>query len=168
MRYLRWFGRALRPHWMAVTCMMFCHVLLAVCSVAFVFVSKKLVDVAVAILGGRADSSALSLWAVALASVILVRVLLNALRTFLRNFIKYIFKILVNAKSNTANAIFPTRYTATTITVIEIFSFLNIFIPKSSDVTKKQPVTETLNVMNFIIVPKIRDFKRSIKSFTVG
>lgn len=108
MRYLRWFGRALRPHWMAVTCMMFCHVLLAVCSVAFVFVSKKLVDVAVAILGGRADSSALSLWAVALVSVILVRVLLNALRSYvqtrteiaLKNRLRYnLFNVLLHVRN---------------------------------------------------------------------
>ena len=108
MRYLRWFGRALRPHWMAVTCMMFCHVLLAFCSVAFVFVSKKLVDVAVAILGGRADSSALTLWAVALVSVILVRVLLNALRTYiqtkteiaLKNRLRYnLFNVLLHVRN---------------------------------------------------------------------
>lgn len=108
MRYLRWFGRALRPHWMAVTCMMFCHVLLAVCSVAFVFVSKKLVDVAVAILGGHADSSALSLWAVALVSVILVRVLLNALRSYvqtrteiaLKNRLRYnLFNVLLHVRN---------------------------------------------------------------------
>ena len=88
--------------------MMFCHVLLAFCSVAFVFVSKKLVDVAVAILGGRADSSALSLWAVALVSVILVRVLLNALRTYiqtkteiaLKNRLRYnLFNILLRVRN---------------------------------------------------------------------
>ena len=108
MRYLRWFGRALRPHWIAVTCMMFCHVLLAVCSVAFVFVSKKLVDVAVAILGGHADSSALSLWAVALVSVILLRVLLNALRSYvqtrteiaLKNRLRYnLFNVLLHVRN---------------------------------------------------------------------
>lgn len=84
MRYLRWFGRALRPHWMSVTCMMFCHVLLAACSVAFVYVSKKLVDVAVAILGGHDVTAGLEVWAVALALVILFRVLLNALRSYLQ------------------------------------------------------------------------------------
>lgn len=108
MRYLRWFGRALRPHWMAVTCMMFCHVLLAVCSVAFVFVSKKLVDVAVAILGEHADYSALSLWAVALVAVILVRVLLNALRSYvqtrteiaLKNRLRYnLFNVLLHVRN---------------------------------------------------------------------
>ena len=88
--------------------MMFCHVLLAFCSVAFVFVSKKLVDVAVAILGGHADSSALSLWAVALVSVILVRVLLNALRSYvqtrteiaLKNRLRYnLFNVLLHVRN---------------------------------------------------------------------
>ena len=84
MKYLRWFGRAMRPHWMSVTCMMMCHVLLAVCSVAFVYVSKKLVDVAVAMLAGRPVTVGLEMWAVALAGVILIRVLLNALRSYLQ------------------------------------------------------------------------------------
>ena len=84
MRYLRWFGRALRPHWMSVVCMMMCHVLLAACSVAFVYVSKKLVDVAVAILGGTLESGALTGWAVAMVSVIIIRVLLNATKSYLQ------------------------------------------------------------------------------------
>ena len=74
----------MRPHWMSVTCMMMCHVLLAVCSVAFVYVSKKLVDVAVAMLAGRPVTVGLEMWAVALAGVILIRVLLNALRSYLQ------------------------------------------------------------------------------------
>ena len=64
--------------------MMICHVLLALCSVAFVYVSKKLVDVAVAILGGDAVASALTVWAVSLCSVVVVRILLNALKSFLQ------------------------------------------------------------------------------------
>ena len=78
----------MRPHWASVTCMMMCHVLLAVCSVAFVYVSKKLVDVAVAMLGGRvfevwpgfapADWGLVP-WAAALCLVIVLRVFLNAL-----------------------------------------------------------------------------------------
>ena len=64
--------------------MMMCHVLLAVCSVAFVYVSKKLVDVAVAILGGTLESGALTGWAVAMVSVIVIRVLLNATKSYLQ------------------------------------------------------------------------------------
>ena len=63
---------------------MMCHVLLALCSVAFVYVSKKLVDVAVAILGGRLESDALIPWAVSMVAIIIVRVLLNALRSYLQ------------------------------------------------------------------------------------
>ena len=84
MKYLRWFGRALRPHWMSVLCMMMCHVLLATCSVAFVYVSKKLVDVAVAILDCRMESDALTGWAVAMVVVIVTRVLLNASKSYLQ------------------------------------------------------------------------------------
>ena len=64
--------------------MMMCHVLLAACSVAFVYVSKKLVDVAVAILGGTLESGALTGWAVAMVSVIVIRVLLNATKSYLQ------------------------------------------------------------------------------------
>lgn len=84
MKYIKWIGRAIRPHWLSVACMMMCHVLLAACSVAFVYVSKKLVDVAVAIFSGADSQSSLTVWAVAMGSVILVRVFLNALRSYLQ------------------------------------------------------------------------------------
>ena len=48
MKYLRWLADAIRPYWVAVTVMMICHVLIACCSIGFVYVSKMLVDVAVA------------------------------------------------------------------------------------------------------------------------
>ena len=108
MRYLRWFGRAIRPHWMAVSCMMLCHVLLAVCSVAFVYISKKLVDVAVAILSGSAVDGQLTGWAVAMVAVIVIRVLLNALRSYLqtkteialKNRLRYnLFNILLHVRN---------------------------------------------------------------------
>ena len=78
MKYLRWFGRAMRPHWASVTCMMMCHVLLAVCSVAFVYVSKKLVDVAVAVLSGTEASETLLPWTLAMVGIAVFRILLNA------------------------------------------------------------------------------------------
>ena len=84
MRYLRWFRQALRPYWASVTCMMMCHVMLALCSIAFVYVSKKLVDVAVALLSGSSVEVGLGVWAVALAVVILTRIILNALRSYLQ------------------------------------------------------------------------------------
>lgn len=108
MRYLRWFGRAIRPHWMAVSCMMMCHVLLAACSVAFVYISKKLVDVAVAILSGSVVQGQLTVWAVAMVAVIFIRVLLNALRSYLqtkteialKNRLRYnLFNILLHVRN---------------------------------------------------------------------
>ena len=109
MRYLRWFGRAMRPYWMSVTCMMMCHVLLAVCSIAFVYVSKKLVDVAVSILSGTSDNSSLGVWAVAMVVVIVIRVLLNASRTYLqtkteialKNRLRYnLFNVLMHVRND--------------------------------------------------------------------
>ena len=82
MRYLRWFGRALRPHWMSVLCMMMCHVLLAGCAVGFVYVSKKLVDIAVAVLQGAASASGLWVWASVMIGIVLGRIGLNALKTY--------------------------------------------------------------------------------------
>lgn len=109
MKYLRWFFKALRPYWASVTCMMFCHVMLAVCSVAFVYVSKKLVDVAVAILGGRPVGTGLEIWAVALAVVIVLRIMFNALRTYLqtrteialKNRLRYnLFDVLMHVRND--------------------------------------------------------------------
>ena len=89
-------------------CMMICHVLLATCSVAFVYVSKKLVDVAVAILGGRMESGALTGWAVAMVAVIFLRVLLNATKSYLqtrtdialRNRLRYnLFNVLLHVRN---------------------------------------------------------------------
>ena len=62
MKYLRWFGRAVRPHWMSLTCMMMCHVLLAACSIAFIYASKKLVDLAVAALDGQQTEASMKVW----------------------------------------------------------------------------------------------------------
>ena len=109
MKYLKWIGRAIRPHWLSVSCMMLCHVLLAVCSIAFVYVSKKLVDVAVAILGGSAAESSLTALAVAMASIILVRVFLNAIRSYLqtkteiavKNRLRYnLFNVILHFKND--------------------------------------------------------------------
>lgn len=109
MRYLRWFRQALRPYWASVTCMMMCHVMLALCSIAFVYVSKKLVDVAVALLSGSSVELGLGVWAVALAVVILTRIILNALRSYLqtrteialKNRLRYnLFNALMHVRSD--------------------------------------------------------------------
>lgn len=64
--------------------MMTCHVLLACCSIGFVYVSKKLVDVAVAILNDTPSGRGIWYWAAAMISIILVRIALNALRSYLQ------------------------------------------------------------------------------------
>ena len=83
-KYLRWFGRAVRPYWLSMTVMMATHVLLAGCSIAFVYISKKLVDIAVAVFGGSASENGLWTWLSLMAVVILLRILLNSLRTYLQ------------------------------------------------------------------------------------
>ena len=109
MKYIKWLGRAIRPHFWSVTCMMMCHVLLAVCSIAFVYISKKLVDVAVAILSGQAVDGALTVWAVAMGSVIVVRILFQALKSYLqtktdialRNRLRYnLFNVMLHVKND--------------------------------------------------------------------
>ena len=88
---------------------MMCHVMLALCSIAFVYVSKKLVDVAVALLSGSSVELGLGVWAVALAVVILTRIILNALRSYLqtrteialKNRLRYnLFNALMHVRSD--------------------------------------------------------------------
>ena len=83
-KYIRWFGKVAAPHWAQLSAMMLCHVLLAVCSVLFVYISKKMVDAAVAVFGGKSSASDIWQWFALMAGVILVRVALNALRTYLQ------------------------------------------------------------------------------------
>jgi ABC-type multidrug transport system fused ATPase/permease subunit len=84
MKYLKWFFRTVRPYWGSLSVMMSCHVLLTACSIGFVYVSKKLVDTAVALLGGAEPSQGLSFWALLMVSIILFRIVLNALRSYLQ------------------------------------------------------------------------------------
>ena len=84
MRQLRWIFKALRPCGWSVAGMMLCHLLLTCCSLGFVYVSKKMVDGAVAVFDGSAETSSLSIWAAAMAVIIVVRILLNALRSYLQ------------------------------------------------------------------------------------
>lgn len=84
MKYLKWFSRVVRPYWGSLSVMMSCHVLLTACSIGFVYVSKKLVDTAVALLSDKQPSHGLSFWAVLMVSIILFRIALNALRSYLQ------------------------------------------------------------------------------------
>lgn len=85
MKYLKWFGRAVRPYRGSIATMMACHVLLAACSIGFVYVSKMLVDVAVDLLGGHSAVRGLTFWATAMVGIVVLRIFLNAIRSFLQS-----------------------------------------------------------------------------------
>lgn len=84
MKYVKWFLKAVRPYWVQLTVMMLCHILLAGCAIGFVYVSKKLVDVAVALLAGTGNASGLWTWAACMIGIVCLRILLNALRSYLQ------------------------------------------------------------------------------------
>ncbi len=84
MSYLKWFLKTIRPYRGSLSVMMTCHVLLTACSIGFVYVSKELVDTAVAVFGGDAPARSLTSGAVMMASIILLRISLNALRSYLQ------------------------------------------------------------------------------------
>ena len=109
MKYIRWFMKAVRPYWVQLTVMMLCHILLAGCAIGFVYVSKKLVDVAVALLAGTGEVSGLRTWAACMIGVVLSRIFLNALRSYLQTTTeiklknglrKRIFDILLHLQSD--------------------------------------------------------------------
>ena len=81
-KYIKWFNKAVRPYRGSIAVMMLCHVLLTACSVGFVFASKKLVDIAVAVLQGSASASGLWVWASVMICIVLGRIGLNALKAY--------------------------------------------------------------------------------------
>lgn len=84
MKYLKWFLSAARPYRLRLALTMICHILIAGCAVGFVYVSKKLVDVAVAVLSGTEVSETILTWALAMVGIAIFRILLNALRSYLQ------------------------------------------------------------------------------------
>lgn len=92
MRYIKWYIQAARPYWKQMTVMMLCNLLIAGCAVGYVFVSKKLVDVAVALFRGELSRSGLLVWAVAMVVVVLLRISLNALRSYVQTTTEVRFK----------------------------------------------------------------------------
>ena len=72
-KYIKWFNKAVRPYRGSIAVMMLCHVLLTACSIGFVFASKKLVDIAVAVLQGSASASGLWVWASVMICIVLGR-----------------------------------------------------------------------------------------------
>ena len=81
-KYIKWFNKAVRPYRGSIGVMMLCHVLLTACSIGFVFASKKLVDIAVAVLQGAASASGLWVWASVMIGIVLGRIGLNALKSY--------------------------------------------------------------------------------------
>lgn len=84
MNYLRWIGRLVRPYGLPMTFMMLCHLLLAFCSVAFVYICKRLVDTAVSIVSGSAASDDILYLFIFMAAIVLIRIALNAFRTYVQ------------------------------------------------------------------------------------
>lgn len=114
MRQLRWILKVIAPFWISVVAMMLCHLAVAACAVAFVYVSKVLVDNAVAILSSSASAGfdagmdGLAVWVCAMVGIIVMRILFNALRTYIqtrtdvrmRNSLRArMFNILLNARA---------------------------------------------------------------------
>ncbi len=81
-KYIQWFGKAVRPHWGTMAVMMICHLFLAACSVTFVYICKQLVDIAVSVFRGETGREGIFIWLGMMAGVIIVRITLNALRTY--------------------------------------------------------------------------------------
>mgnify|MGYP003423376359 FL=1 len=93
MKQIRWILRTIRPFWMQVTAMMLCHIAVAACAVAFVYVSKVMVDNATAMFAAQAAGAAetvgtiwtnLGKWACAMIGIVVFRILLNSLRSYIQ------------------------------------------------------------------------------------
>ncbi len=78
---------------MQVTAMMLCHIAVAACAVAFVYVSKVMVDNATAMFAAQAAGAAetvgtiwtnLGKWACAMIGIVVFRILLNSLRSYIQ------------------------------------------------------------------------------------
>ncbi len=109
MKYFRWFLKAVRPYGLQITVMMLCHVLFACCAIGFVYVSKKLVDVAVALFSGNEMDGGLPLWASFMVAIVIFRIILNALRSYLQTRVeiklknglrRHIYDILLHLQSD--------------------------------------------------------------------
>lgn len=83
MKQIRWILNASRPYGWSIAGMMLCHLLLTCCTLGFVYVSKGMVDAAVNVFNGVQESS-LMYWAIGMACVVVLRILVSALRTYLQ------------------------------------------------------------------------------------
>lgn len=85
MKYIRWFCKILRPYSGRMFLMILMHVAVTACSIAFVYISKRLVDIAVMLLHGEGNPSELKLFSLFMVLVVLLRIAFNALRTYVQN-----------------------------------------------------------------------------------
>ena len=83
-KYIRWYIRAIRPQTCNMLVMLLCHLLLAVCSVCFVYICKKLVDIAVSVFNDGTSVDTVWKWFLMMAAVVLLRILLNAWRSYIQ------------------------------------------------------------------------------------
>ena len=83
MKYIRWFLKAVRPYSLSLAVMILCHIVLAACAICFVYSCKQLVDSAVAVLSG-ASAESITRWLLILVGVVLIRIAVNAFRTYLQ------------------------------------------------------------------------------------
>ena len=84
MKQLRWVLKVAKPYGWALAVMMLCQLVLTAISLCFVFVSKKMVDVAVAVYGGAVAERPIWFWAVAMGVLIILRIGINAVRGYLQ------------------------------------------------------------------------------------
>lgn len=84
MKYLKWFLNAVRPYRFRLAVTMFCHIMIAGCAIGFVYVSKKLVDLAVDAFAGKEIGESILVWAAVMIGISLFRILLNAVRSYLQ------------------------------------------------------------------------------------
>ena len=91
MKQIRWILKTIRPLRMQIAAMMLCHIAVAACAVGFVYVSKVMVDNATAMFAAKAGGGSeagiwtnLGIWTCAMGGIIVIRILLNALRTYIQ------------------------------------------------------------------------------------
>lgn len=93
MKQIRWILRTIRPFWIEISAMMLCHIAVAACAIAFVYVSKVMVDNATAMFAAQAAGAAetvgtiwtnLGKWACAMIGIVIFRILLNSLRSYIQ------------------------------------------------------------------------------------
>ena len=85
MKYIRWFFEILRPYSGRMFLMILMHVAVTACSIAFVYISKRLVDIAVMLLQGDGNPDELKLFSLFMVLTVLLRIAFNALRTYVQN-----------------------------------------------------------------------------------